>query len=533
MPPDPAPPPPPAPFLMQYQPTAGDALQNPLSMLTGLRADGQRDPQLNIDDAFLFARFDGTTNLAPRRPDFDAVTAQQFIRWHAAHQLEYLHLNGTTFDADDVERDIASGSFSTVPVSSKAASLGANSDGFFNLHAILSSDGKRVIILNTLSQSDIAALPLVDQRAIAALPAFRTFFADGLGLMPDSTNATIESARAQMLAMVDEAADVIRQSPAFVDGHAADYLDDPQARYHYLFLRQLDIVKDQLWNMAVFNRDSINREVNAIVQRFARLERFMTATQGELLGTTGFRQGANSSDMLSSIASARQVLTGIELRLHDLALSARDLALTGVFNERRVDTPEMVFLFQTFQNYSNEADAEARSEDLRQIQRLLQDYTMFQRMLNATLRTFDPVALADPDTIERKPLVNENGAGVLGFSQQERDILAMFDAGLVRRVADNSFHPMESRIALSRPLEHLVQITGNDFLGYFGTPIEHPKTIWDALARNIADATRFLNQDTQILMDEISGLNRQKNRNYDLATNTLNKMTDILRSIVN
>ena len=496
-----------------------DAATNPVPLLTGLRPDGMRDPQLGLNDATLFPRFDGVTNTVPNRPaDFASPTADSFIRWHVGHQVEYLKTHGIARTSNDGPTEF--------PV--REVSLGTNANQFLNLHAILGSDGRSVIVLNTLSQSDIAALPLADQRALASMGVFREHFAGPLGLLPDPLTPTIAGARYAMSVMVQERIDLITGAPGFLPGHDSDFLDNLDARYHYLFLNQLQILNAQLRDMAVFNPDAIRREADAIITRFARLERYMSATEEQIVPNTTLRAGVNSSDNLASVRSARQILTGIELRLHDLAVAARDLALTGVFEGRRVDTPDMIFLFQTFQNYSNEAEAEARSEDLKQIQRLLQDYTLFQRMLNATLRSYDPVALADPDTTEKKALTNQTGESYGNFSAEDRAVMFMFDAALVAGVAGNSFHPMETRISLIRPVENIVNRVLNTVV-----PVEHPKTIWDALARNVADATRFLNQDTQVLMDEISKLNKQKNRNYDLATNTLNKMTDILRSVIN
>ena len=48
-----------------------------------------------------------------------------------------------------------------------------------------------------------------------------------------------------------------------------------------------------------------------------------------------------------------------------------------------------------------------------------------------------------------------------------------------------------------------------------------------------SEANRQLGQDNQLIMNEITQLNREKNRHYDLATNTINKMTGMLRSIIN
>ena len=509
---------PPRPLL---QPTVGDAQGNPLPLLQGLNPTGERFAALNRADATIFPRYDGVNVLVPQRPaDFAAPTAASFARWHAFHQVEYLRERGTSSSVVD-----ADGTFTL-----RSASIGTDPQPFLNLHAVLSANGLRPIVINMLSITDMAALPLADQRAVAAHPVFRAEFAVPLGLLPDTTVTTTSAARDQMRALVQERLDVIRAAPSFQPGRQADFDSDPALRadlYHYLFTGQLQMLLDRLDNMAIFSPDMIRSEADEILTRFSRLERFMGLTPegtDTAFGGSGLPTGVNATDGGDSIRSAQNVLKGVELRLFDLARTARDVAVTGRYEGRRVDTPDMVFLFQTFQNYANEAEAEGKSEELKQLQRLLEDYTAFQRLLNATLQVFDPVKLADPDEVEELGLKGQTTVNAQ-FDANERRLIAMFDSRLTAAVANNSGNPVETERALDRPTEALLGI------GILLRP--YAKTVWDALARNIAEATKILNQDSQLRMDEISRINREKNRNYDLATNTLNKMADVLRSIIN
>lgn len=494
---------------------------NPLPLLQGLNPTGERVAALNAVDAALFPRYDGQTVLVPQRPaDFAAPTAASFARWHAFHQVEYLRERGVSSTVVD-----ADGTFSL-----RSASIGTNPQPFLNLHAVLSANGLRPIIINMLSITDMAALPLADQRAVAAHPVFRAEFAVPMGLLPDTTVTTTAAARDQMRAIVQERIDVIRAAPSFQPGRQADFDANPALRgslYHYLFTGQLQMLLDRLDNMAIFSPDRIRTEADEILTRFSRLERFAGLTPegtDTAFGGSGLPTGVNATDGGASISAARDVLKGVELRLFDLARTARDVALSGRYEGRRVDTPDMVFLFQTFQNYANEAEAEGKSEELKQLQRLLEDYTAFQRLLNATLQVFDPVKLADPDEVEELGLKGQTSLNAQ-FDASERRLIAMFDSRLTAARSPNSGNPVETERGLDRPTEAL--------LG-FGTLLSpYAKTVWDALARNIAEATKVLNQDSQLRMDEISRINREKNRNYDLATNTLNKMADVLRSIIN
>lgn len=499
-------------------PTLRPEQADPLLLLQGLSPTGERNAALAAADAALFPRYDGVNVLVPQRPaDFDAPTAASFARWHAFHQVEYLRSQGSVLPNPDGDATF----------SLRYASIGTNPLPFFNLHVVLSSDGRRPIVLNTLSATDIAALPLADQRAISAHPVFKAEFAEPLGLLPNTTVTTTTEARTLMRAIVQEQIDQIRSAPGFDPGRQADFDSNVTLRpqlYHYIFTGQLELLLERLDNMAIFNADMIRSEATAILDRFARLDRFMRLTPEGRDPGSNLPTGVNATDGGDSLRDAQKVLTGIELTLLDLARTARNVALSGRYEGRRVDTPDLVFLFQTFQNYANEAEAEGKSEELKQLQRLLQDYTAFQRLLNATLQVFDPVKLADPDTVERLGLKGQTTLNA-EFDANERRLIAMFDSRLTTAVANNSWNPVETQRALERPTEALLS---------FGLLLNtYAKTVWDALARNIAEATKILNQDSQLRMDEISRLNREKNRNYDLATNTLNKMTDVLRSIIN
>lgn len=501
------------------QPTPGDLQPNPLTQLRGLNPDGSRDPGLALADQTIFPRYDGTTTLLPGRPaDFANPTPASFANWHAAHQVEWLREYGTTTTVTD-----GPDTFTVI-----SATLGTNPQPFMNLHVVLSANGLRPIVLNSLSATDLAALPLADQRAIASTAIFRNEFAVPQALIPDPDLPSVHDARAQMQALVQERIDVIEAAPTYDPGREADFLADPNLRatlYHYLYTAQLKMLQQRLNDMAVFHPDTIKAEADALLTRFSRLERYMGLTAEGTAPGSSLPTGVNATDGGDSIRAAQNVLKGIELRLFDLASAARIVATTGTYEGRRVDTPDMVFLFQTFQNYTNEAEAEAKSEELKQLQRLLEDYTGFQRLLNTTLQVFDPVAQADPDTVEKKPLNGYSTLNTTNFTANEIRLVAMFDSYLSAAVANNSYHPVETDRALDRPVEAILG-TGTNLISY-------AKPVWDAFARNLAEATKVLNQDSQIRMDEVSRLNRQKNRNYDLATNTLNKMADILRSIIN
>lgn len=514
-------------------PTLGDSKAIPyLQQVTSTTS--AINPQAGIDDAVIFPRFDGVTNLVPDRPaNFATPAPEDFANWHAYLQVEYLNEQGTTVTINDAGTNI----------NLQYVRIGTDTDETRNLHAVLSQDGQRVIVLNNLQLADIAKLPLADQRALSGLAIFRTLVADRLGLEPNSTQTDATARRDALKSLLTGNETLIRDATSFVgvpdeSGRTAFFQADLSRRtqyYHYLFIDQLAILSEKLDKMAIFSPDVIVAEAGEILERFQRLDRYRSVQQEVSASTVAGYENAkfavNSLDELASIRQAGDLLVGVELRLYDLASASREISNEGSYQGRILDTPNMVFMLQTFNNYRNEAKAEALAEELNQYNKLLQDYTTFQKLLNLTLQAYDPVALADPDTNEELGL---KGAGYpdtssynsfTDFSDNDQKVISMFDTTLSSGVS-NTYHPIEASKTLTRPTENLM-----DSYTTFSTMRSYSKGTWDAMAVNISEATKIINQDTQLRMDEINKLNKAKNRHYELATSSLNKMAGILRAI--
>lgn len=491
--------------------------------------DAAETAQKVLDDAAaIFPEFDGVTTVAlPLPTDFANPSFASFLNWHTAHQVKFLKESGPNWAVGDM----------------RSVTFGTSANAIENQTFMLSADGRRVLHINQLQSIDLAALPLADQERLAELPAFRALHSNPLGLWPaddlsgSAPPATVAEARARIESVYLAPLEALfKASFYYRDDRRAEAVTAANLPTHYpnLFLDQLDLLRRQLQRMAIFSPDAIGEWVRQVKERFDRVERYSTVTQPSL-NAQGLTLAANSTDDLASLQRAKSIFLQTELRLRDLSMSSATIAFDGKFDNRIVDTPLMVILFQTQENYSAEADAQARSEELNQMNTLIQAYTRIQKYVNDTLKTFDPVAFKaanpnDDKAVERKAFLGKNTVSDLNFSAEDLRLLSMFETSLVKQ-NNNSLLPIEISTNALRPSFDILGTT----IPFFNVTFlkQHTQQEWDLFSQNLSKVAKVLSAESQARMDAVNAISRGKNRNYELATETLNKMTDILRSIVN
>ena len=125
-------------------------------------------------------------------------------------------------------------------------------------------------------------------------------------------------------------------------------------------------------------------------------------------------------------------------------------------------------------------------------------------------------------------------------NQHELLVLAtvMFDDGFG---GNSGGHPIENLRNILRPDNDLIDfVPGVLTQGTPGrlvtTPIVNSlnrfsQNAWNIYGTRLADAVTQINQQSQILTNEISSLNRERNRHFDLANNALRRLNDSLQTI--
>lgn len=95
---------------------------------------------------------------------------------------------------------------------------------------------------------------------------------------------------------------------------------------------------------------------------------------------------------------------------------------------------------------------------------------------------------------------------------------------------DGSPHPLEEHYGIERPTHRFVDDT-SDAEGRLAHYSD--KSTWDTYSTQLSDAVTQLNQQVQILQNDIDDATKQKNRHYELGSNALSKMYDMLANIAN
>lgn len=556
----------------------------PYLLLPG--SDGVVDGEEKVwsDAATVFPVYDGVTNTLCDTVDFDTATVEDFIRWHSAHQVEYFtdgsRGSSITVPADNgTERP--TGGVDRSSFTARYVDFGASGN---NEIFLLSQDGDRVIRLNSLTYTEIARLSIADQRALASLSEFRETVGSEMDLLPDTT-AT------QATAVTDARQTMIDQADTFIDAIKADinaieaeigqtiigsteveqqltrdaFLSDASVRgdyWPYFFIEQIELYKAKFENMALFNQDRILTELNEIKDRFDRFVQYYSFPS-EGTNTTGLKENINASDSGTTVSAGLSVFLRVESSLFELGLEKAYIATTGTFLthseiiQKAYDTdtatfldlttflsntsqgietntdptvqattgavlsgPNMLFLVQNHRSQELEAEAEAKSEELNQSNKLLEDYGLMQNMINDTLNVFSSDGSS---TDETHALLGETDVNNLNTDDHPLGytIASMFDTSAN---ADNAGHPVEVGKSITRPTASLGTTTSD-------TLTAQSRTYWDSFASTLGDMTKNISQDSEIRLDEVSTLNKSKNRAFDLGSNTLSKLTDILRNI--
>lgn len=570
-------------------PTPGDAYTNPYTMLPGATGVDYTNPQVWIDARLLFegAVLDPLTGLYPDRPNFTAPTGQTYVSiadfsvWHSQHQAEYILENGITV-------------FSPPPAAPGGPPpLGARTVHYVPFDngptVVLGQDGRTTYQIESLKLSDIATMPLADQEALAGLAVFQAQAA-GLLVRP-AAGETLQDTRNDMLDLVDAVISKIASSTNYSANDRNEFLKsflfDQSARvryYPHFFIEELTLYKLRLENMALFSEARIKTFLDDLEERFDRIKSYHDVSPETDRGN-GLPGGVNAYDGNTekpTMGRGLGVFIEMESQLFQISLSRAYVASTGTAvepvkgklistqaiidaavyyeptdplqmnkkftsfetlldaqstdiygrvtsgasNQRLLEGPNLIFILQTFDNYEAETQAQIKSEELQQQSALLKDYSRMQELLNGTLSKFEPVPdVEDKDTPAEKHTLLDLTV-VSSLTTEQKRVAAMFDT-TASSVSTNTYHPIEVAKSSDSPgsFRPTVEIASS------GTLVSHEKTVWDALAVQLGDATKIIGQSSQIQMDSINKLSQEKNRHYELGSNVLNKMTEILRAI--
>jgi len=450
--------------------------------------------------------------------DPDELSADVFLKWHSAYQLEYIATKGTIRPVSDVVIDDQ--------YNSREAVIGINGQ---TITAVLSSDGLRVYIVENLQKRDLATIDRQTQLGISATPAFAEL-ASRFGLIsdrnvilngdPNSTvrNEGINDIKQQILNLFPGDEDLPDgQKPAAM---GLMTYDDRE-----VFMDRINNIITRVNNMQLFSYDDIMKEVREIAKRFERAFYFGQVVD-ESSGVGGdSRQWTNviSTDNGATVKNGYRVFVEQEKKMLELDNARMAIANTGMLSGKNLDVPTLVFLLQLHYNLTVEAKSTAEVEEINQQNALLRTYGEMQRLINETTKNFDHGNVNDS-----RALKGQTGWTLANItSVQEQKILSMFED-----LTSGQLHPLERmKQGFTRPRQDMF-VNGGEFTTTSNHALQaHKKGVWEGYGQTLADAVTLLSQDSQITMNDVNSLDKQKNRHFDLANGALQKLSEILNNI--
>ena len=173
-----------------------------------------------------------------------------------------------------------------------------------------------------------------------------------------------------------------------------------------------------------------------------------------------------------------------------------------------------MFLLQLYYNLTTEAKVTAETEEVNQQNELLKVYSEMQRLVNATKQYFIET---DPEEAqkEKRGIIGKSDTLPAGLSERELKVISMFEGYLAD--GNRGFlarHPIEELATSPRPATH-------EFFANATTDSGFPKiapqlrTWWDSVATQLSDTVSLINQESQIKMNDINSMDKQKNRHFD------------------
>lgn len=522
----------------------------------------------------LFPTLDGETYKLPvaDRPelfDFNPTSAtdaqkveflKDFAKWHSAYQLEYIkaHQTGTPARLD-------------IAVTAPALRLTA---------FVSPDDPTKHFIVQSLDKAALARMTKTEQSMVTSMGQAFTDLATSLGLVtvlaPDFGNAQNTTNGGTLTIVtpppytaegyVDQLIYAVNNTIAGNKGSSATLPQDAKDA----FIDQLNILKEQIGNSAIISKADIQKKVDELRDRFNRLFAFYNVKektdetwyhnnpddQSQYYEVTVYADVISTDGTLSGVNRGYAVFLAQEKRIAELAEARMKLVRAdGILNGKNLDVPYLVYKFQSLYNLSLEAQVVAETEEINQQNDLLKTYAAIQDFINRTLSAF--------------PKADDTKKGVLGLgltateslSDSDLKLLSMFEDYLSgsHRKPDGTFvggqrHPMEILRGITRPtFDFFVNARfgqhrerDNDGIDADGDGHdddddtytkhdydinEYTHTQWSSYGTRLSETVTIINQNSQIKMNDINSMDKERNRHFELANSALSKMADIIANI--
>ena len=522
----------------------------------------------------VYPHYDGFTNTLPvadRPADFADDNPATFSTWHSAYQAEWIAARN------------GAGSITTISVSGT------------DVYYLLTTDGKSVIPVNSLEQSEIGKLSTADQQVLV-------------------NNATVWAnlqATYNLSATTTGGGTTVQAIYAEIQAGASVMGDD-----HLVFLDKMDLLIARNNNSAIVDQDMLDEKAAEILDRFNRAYQFANTPDEDIIRFLGYyNEGGSlsindyrvtlktsyntySSDHGQTVGEGYEEFMRAERSILSSKMAREAIApVAGGFNDPRLDVPSLIYRLQSMYEIEAGGVETAETEELLQLYALLDDYAIMQAMINETIK---PYNVEDTDQVRR--FMNVDGTGGTDDnnvpnpespSNDDVDSFRLFYGTTV----DNSFFLFEDTDSFANqnwfyslqedtsnwdafitaatsgsrkvnwvsagvlsdeqmrifsmfssdyftnsadsphPLETLYGIDRplqqfvDDNDGEAGRLARYEKSVWDTYSTQLSDTVTQLNQQVQLKQNDISDATKEKNRHFELGNNALTKMYDMIGQI--
>jgi hypothetical protein len=302
------------------------------------------------------------------------------------------------------------------------------------------------------------------------------------------------------------------------------------------YIEQLELLKSMVERNALFAEGTLQSSIDAIKKRFDRMHAFEALQAQTGINSGGANdvvKGYNSLDNNAAALSGLKVFVDEERRLLEVAKQR----LSAAARDSNLDVATLVAILQFTYDIGKESELSLMAKELEQVNELLKQYAVVQRLINDVLKSFPAGAKSDTtlaphptkggvDSDDTKfPIPGGNAEFPVEFQRA----LIMFDSSLSGTAVDGVGHPLEVLYGISRPTDPLLKV---DTKTGIATAIQYDQNHWNILSTQVSDTVALFSQKSQVLTNDISTLSQEKTRHIELAQNALERLRNLIEKMV-
>lgn len=286
-----------------------------------------------------------------------------------------------------------------------------------------------------------------------------------------------------------------------------------------VFFDQLMVFQNRIDTYPFLAASEVGNQIKALGTRLDRAAAFFGAVEPTPKDAKP-KQGASARTLYDNVITRDGDIGGIkraydlfmeqERRIAQIAEERRNLVSGNGTGGSRMDVPYLIYRLQSLYNLSLEALIVIETEEINQQNELLKTYAKIQDAINLSAGRKEK-----DGTIG---IANQGGQSYNSLGEYTHVINMFNDRGVEKQP-----HPLETLYGISRPLIYLFNDQGD-------LP-DYDKQTWGTQGTRISETVTLFNQQNQMKMNDVSSMDKQRNRHFELANGALSKMNEIIQSI--